>query len=76
MYTYSILLEKSIQLTDYLSRHPIKNTAENETENNVSGQTETEAEGEIVINQIHGLFDLSQANGSIKRFTERTKPRQ
>ena len=66
---------KNIPLTDYISRHPIVNTAENETENDGSGQTETESE-EFVINQIHGLFDFIQTNGSIKRFTERTKPRQ
>ena len=29
-----------------------------------------------MINQLHGLFDFIQTNGSIKRFTERTKPRQ
>ena len=29
-----------------------------------------------MINQIYGLFDFIQTNGSIKRFTERTKPRQ
>ena len=66
---------KNIPLTDYISRHPIVNTAENETENDGSGQTEKESE-EFVINQIHGLFDFIQTNGSIKRFTERTKPRQ
>ena len=60
---------KNYPLTDYLSRHPIVNTAENETENDVSGQTETESEEEVVINQIHGLFDFIQLNGSIKRFT-------
>ena len=67
---------KNIPLTDYLSRHPIVNTAENETENDVSGQTETESEEEYVINHIHGLFDFIQTKGSIKRFTEQTKPRQ
>ena len=67
---------KNIPLTDYLSRHPIVNTAENETENYLSGQTETESEEEFVINQIHGLFDFIRTNGSIKKFTERTKPRQ
>ena len=67
---------KNIPLTDYLSRNPIVNTAENETENYISGQTETESEGEFVINQIHGLFNFIQTNGSIKRFAERTKPRQ
>ena len=29
-----------------------------------------------MINQIHGLFDFIQTNGSIKRFTQRTKSRQ
>ena len=67
---------KNIPLTDYLSQHPIVNTAENETENYVSGQTETESEEEFVINQIRGLFDFIQTNESIKKFTERTKPRQ
>ena len=67
---------KNIPLTDYLSRHPIVNTAENEKENDISGQSETESEEEFVINQIHGLFDVIQTNGSIKRFAERTKPRQ
>ena len=67
---------KNIPLTDYLSRHPIVNTADNETENDVSGQTETESEEKFVINQIHSLFNFIQTNGSIRRFTERTKPRQ
>ena len=49
---------------------------ENETENGSSRKLEAEAEEEFIINQIHGLFDLIQTNGSIKRFTERTKPRQ
>ena len=49
---------KNIPLTDFLSRHPIVNTAENETENDESGQTETESEKEFVINQKHGLFDF------------------
>ena len=61
---------------DYLSRHPIVNTAENETENEVNGQTETKSEEEFVINQTHSLFDFIQTNGSIKKFTERTTPRQ
>ena len=51
---------KNIPLTDCLSRFPIVNTAGNETENDVSGQTETESEDEFVINQIHGLFDFIQ----------------
>ena len=67
---------KNIPLTDYLSRHPIVNTDESAAENNLNGQNETESEEEFVINQIHGLFDFIQTNGSIKRFTERTKPRQ
>ena len=67
---------KNIPLTDYLSRHPIVNTDENATENNFSGQNEAETEEEFVINQIHGLFDFIQTNGSIKRFTERTKTKQ
>ena len=67
---------KNIALTGYLTRHPIVNTAENETENYKSGQTETESGEEFVIKKIHGLFDFIQTNGSIKRFTERTKPRQ
>ena len=57
---------KNIPLTDYLGRHPIVITAENETENYVSGQTETESEEEIVINQIHGLIHFIQTNGSKK----------
>ena len=67
---------KNIPLTDYLSRHPIVNTGENATENNLSGQNEVKSEEEFVINQIHGLFDFIQTNGSIKRFTERTKTNQ
>ena len=67
---------KNIPLTDYLSRHAIVNTAENETENYVSGQSETESQEQFVINQIHGLFDFIQTNRSIKKFLERTKPRQ
>ena len=63
-------------MTDYLSRHPIVNTDESAAENNLSGQNEAESEEEFVINQVHGLFDFIQTNGSIKRFTERTKPRQ
>ena len=66
---------KIIPLTDYLSRHPIIKTAENGTENDVSGQTETESEEEFVMNQIHSLFHFIQMNGSIKRFTKRIKPR-
>ena len=41
-----------------------------------AGKNEAESEEEFVINQIHGLFDFIQTNGSIKRFTERTKARQ
>ena len=67
---------KNVPLTNYLSRHPIVNTAENETDYDISGQTETESEEEFVINQIHGLFNFIQTNGSIKRFADRTKPRQ
>ena len=67
---------KNIPLTDYLSRHPTVNTDENAAANNLSGQNEAESEEEFVINQVHGLFDFIQTNGSIKRFTERTKPRQ
>ena len=67
---------KNIPLTDYSSRHPIVNTAENKTESDVSGQAETESKEDFVIKQIHGLFDFIQTNGSIKGFTERTKPRQ
>ena len=67
---------KNIPLTDYLSRHPIVNTGENATENNFSGQNEAKSKEEFVINQIHGFFDFIQTNGSIKRFTERTKTRQ
>ena len=67
---------ENIPLTDYLSRHPIVNTGENAAENNFSGQNEAESEEEFVINQIHGLFDFIQTNGSIKRFKERTKPKQ
>ena len=67
---------KNIPLTDYLSRHPIVNTGENAAENNFSGQNEAESEVEFVTNQIHGLFDFIQTNGSIKRFAERTKPKQ
>ena len=54
---------KNIPVTDYLSRHPIANTAENETE---TDRREMEAEEEFVINQIHGSFDFIQTNGSIK----------
>ena len=67
---------KNIPFTDYLSRHPIVNTGENAAENNFSGQNEAESAEEFVINQIHGLFDFIQTNGSIKRFPERTKPKQ
>ena len=67
---------KNIPLTDYLGRHPIVNTGENATKNKLSGQNEAESEEEFVINQIHGLFDFIQTNGSIKRFTERTKTKQ
>ena len=63
---------KNTPLTDYLSRHPIANTAENETE---TERRETEAEEEFVINQIHGLFNFVQTNGSIKEFAERIRPR-
>ena len=67
---------KNIPLTDYLSRHQIVNAGENAAENNFSGQNEAESEEEFVINQIHGLFGFIQTNGSIKRFTERNKPKQ
>ena len=67
---------KNIPLTDYLIRHPIVNTGENAAENNFSGQNEAESEEEFVINQIHGIFEFIQTNRSIKRFTERTKPKQ
>ena len=64
---------KNVPLTDYLIRHPIVNTAKNETENDVSGQTETESEEKFVINLIHGLFDFIPTNGSIKRFSGTNK---
>ena len=67
---------RNIPLTDYLSRHPIVNTGENAAGNNFSCQNVAESEEEFVINQIHGLFDFIQTNGSIKRFTERTKQKQ
>ena len=35
-----------------------------------------EVEAEFVINQIHGRFDFYQTNGSTKRFTEQSKPRE
>ena len=66
---------KNIPLTDYLSRHPIISTAESGTENGRNEQRETEAEEELVINQIHGLFEFIQTNGSIKEFAERTEQR-
>ena len=58
---------KNIPLTDYLSRHPIVSTVENETENNVNGQLEVEAEEEFVINQIHGLFDFFSSEWKHKK---------
>ena len=66
---------KNIPLTDYSSRHPIISTAESGTENGTNEQRETEAEEEFVINQIHGLFEFIQTNGSIKEFAEQTEPR-
>ena len=56
---------KNIALTDYLSRHPIVSTVENETESSVSRHLKTEAEDEFVINQIHGLFGFIDTNESI-----------
>ena len=66
---------KNIPLTEYLSRHPNISTAESGPENGRNEQQETEAEQEFVINQIHGLFEFIQTNGSKKEFAERTEPR-
>ena len=65
---------KNIPLTDYLSRHPIVPTELTELEN--SGQNETEAEDDFVVNQIYGLFEFNQTRGSIKRFTEQATVRE
>ena len=66
---------RNIPLTDYLSRHPIISTAESGTENGRNEQRETESEEEFVINQIHGLLEFIQTNGSIKEFAEPTERR-
>ena len=62
---------KNIQMTEYLSRHPIIPTEIAELENKADGLTEAEAEEEFVINQIYGLLEFNQKRGSVKRFTER-----
>ena len=59
---------KNIPLTDYLSRHPIIH--EHETETPCESE-EREAEEEIVINQIYGLFEFNRTNGSITQHIRR-----
>ena len=66
---------ENIPLADYLSRHSIKNNGETEVESNANGKDDIEAEEEFVINEIYGLFEIFQTNGSIKRYIERTRPR-
>ena len=63
---------KNIPLTDYLSRHPIVPTEIAELENKADRQNETEADEEIVFNQIYGLFEFNRARGSIKQFSKET----
>ena len=53
---------KNNPLTDYLSRHSITRPSGTETR---CTQDEKEAEEEIVINQIYGLFEFNRTNGSI-----------
>ena len=50
--------------------------AENRTKNSNNEQQEAEAEEEFMMNQIHGLIDFIQTNGSVKKFAERNKPKQ
>ena len=67
---------KIIQLTDYLSRHPIVPTELLELENKADAQNETEAGKELVVNQIYSLFEFNQTRGSIKRFAEQATVRE
>ena len=59
---------KNIPLTDYLSRHPIAH--EHEADPPCKNE-EREAEEEVVINQIYGLFEFNRANGSITQHIRR-----
>ena len=59
---------KNIPLTDYLSQHPILAPPRAERKTVETNSEKTEAEEEFVINQIHGLFEFIQPNGSIKEF--------
>ena len=54
---------KNIPLTDYLSRHPFVLTEITELENKADGINEGEAEVELVVNQIYGLFEFNQTHG-------------
>ena len=67
---------KNIPLTDYLSRHPIVPTEIAELENKADGQNEAEADEELIVNQIYGLFEFNREPGSIKRFTEQLNARE
>ena len=49
------------------------NRDEIEFENNASGQDEREVEEESKIKQTYSLFEITQANESIKRYIERTR---
>ena len=53
---------KNIPLTDFLSRHPIAHDSGTEAS---CKYDEKDAEEEVVINQIYGLFEVNRANGSI-----------
>ena len=67
---------KNIPLTDYLSRHPIIPTEIAELENKTDGQNETEADEELVVNQIYGLFEFNRARGSFKQFNKQNNARE
>ena len=59
-----------------MSRHSIIPTELKELENKADGLNATEAEEEFVLNQIYGLFDFNQTQGSIRRFTEQATARE
>ena len=59
---------KNIPLTDYLSRHPIAHDSGTERS---YAHDKKEAEKELVIHQIYGLFEFSRTDGSITQHINR-----
>ena len=58
---------KNLPLTDYLRRHPITHPDESEVNNKTIRQKATEAEEEIVLSQIYGLFVLTDQSEALRK---------